>query len=52
MQNSDALVYVDDIVVTGNYSATIIHVKNYLNIVFQIKDLGNLKYFLSIVKKV
>ena len=42
------LVYVDYVVVVGNDPTTIHRVKDYLNIVFRIKDLGNLKYFLGI----
>ncbi|KAM0071898.1 putative RNA-directed DNA polymerase [Helianthus debilis subsp. tardiflorus] len=42
------LVYVDDIVVTGNNKAAIEHVKNTLRESFQIKDLGLLRYFLGI----
>ena len=42
------LVYVDDIVLTGNNHATTLHFKNYLHTCFSIKDLGFLKYFLGI----
>ncbi|KAL0373399.1 UNVERIFIED_CONTAM: Retrovirus-related Pol polyprotein from transposon TNT 1-94 [Sesamum radiatum] len=43
-----ALVYVDDIILTGNYAKKIQEVKVYLNKNFGIKDLGPLKYFLGI----
>ncbi|XP_022032722.1 uncharacterized mitochondrial protein AtMg00810-like [Helianthus annuus] len=42
------LVYVDDIVVTGNSVDKISEVKHILNETFKIKDLGVLKYFLGI----
>lgn len=42
------LVYVDDIVVTGNDKVEIEKFKKYLNSKFMIKDLGILKYFLGI----
>lgn len=42
------LVYVDDIVLTGNASTEINHVKSFLHSTFRIKDLGNLKYFLGL----
>ncbi|KAJ0495264.1 putative RNA-directed DNA polymerase [Helianthus annuus] len=42
------LVYVDDIVITGNNKAAIEHVKNSLRENFHIKDLGLLRYFLGI----
>ncbi|KAL9996132.1 putative RNA-directed DNA polymerase [Helianthus debilis subsp. tardiflorus] len=42
------LVYVDDIVVTGNCLSEINKVKNSLKTKFLIKDLGELKYFLGI----
>ncbi|KAF5799967.1 putative RNA-directed DNA polymerase [Helianthus annuus] len=42
------LVYVDDIVVTGNSVDKINQVKHVLNETFKIKDLGVLKYFLGI----
>uniref|UniRef100_A0A251UGL6 Putative reverse transcriptase, RNA-dependent DNA polymerase, Gag-polypeptide of LTR copia-type n=1 Tax=Helianthus annuus TaxID=4232 RepID=A0A251UGL6_HELAN len=42
------LVYVDDIVITGNNKAAIERVKNSLRENFHIKDLGLLRYFLGI----
>ncbi|KAJ0535497.1 putative RNA-directed DNA polymerase [Helianthus annuus] len=42
------LVYVDDIVITGNSDIEIKNVKHVLNETFKIKDLGVLKYFLGI----
>ncbi|KAJ0536362.1 putative RNA-directed DNA polymerase [Helianthus annuus] len=42
------LVYVDDIIVTGNSDAEIKRVKTLLSDNFQIKDLGILKYFLGL----
>ncbi|KAJ0858060.1 putative RNA-directed DNA polymerase [Helianthus annuus] len=42
------LVYVDDIVLTGNSVAEIERIKKVLNDTFKIKDLGILKYFLGI----
>ncbi|KAJ0483933.1 putative RNA-directed DNA polymerase [Helianthus annuus] len=42
------LVYVDDIVITGNNKAEIESVKSFLNSKFMIKDLGELKFFLGI----
>lgn len=42
------LVYVDDILVTGNAQPVIASVKSYLAQHFKIKDLGTLKYFLGI----
>lgn len=41
------LVYVDDLVITGNNIVVIQHLKQYLD-EFKIKNLGDLKYFLGI----
>ncbi|XP_014506372.1 uncharacterized protein LOC106766129 [Vigna radiata var. radiata] len=41
------LVYVDDIVLAGNSMSEITHIKALLHHQFQIKDLGELKYFLG-----
>nr|GEX50798.1 ribonuclease H-like domain-containing protein [Tanacetum cinerariifolium] len=42
------LVYVNDIIITGNNSSKIEKLKAFLNTKFMIKDLGRLKYFLGI----
>lgn len=42
------LVYVDDIVITGNNESLIESVKQFLKTQFQIKDLGLLRFFLGI----
>ncbi|KAJ0880048.1 putative RNA-directed DNA polymerase [Helianthus annuus] len=42
------LVYVDDIIVTGNSDVEIVKIKKQLSDSFQIKDFGMLKYFLGI----
>ena len=42
------IVYVDDIVLTGNDSEEMQRLKTYLAFEFEIKDLGYLKYFLGI----
>ncbi|XP_023771562.1 uncharacterized mitochondrial protein AtMg00810-like [Lactuca sativa] len=42
------LVYVDDIIITGNSNAELENVKKFLKSQFFIKDLGELKYFLGI----
>ncbi|XP_075490977.1 uncharacterized protein LOC142529351 [Primulina tabacum] len=42
------LVYVDDIVITGNHEPSISSLKEYLHPKIKIKDLGTLKYFLGI----
>lgn len=41
------IVYVDDIVLTGNNEEEINHLKNLLSKEFEIKDLGHLTYFLG-----
>ena len=40
-------IYVDDIILTGNDQHQIQQIKNYLDSVFSIKDLGKLRYFLG-----
>ncbi|KAL5570696.1 hypothetical protein UlMin_020293 [Ulmus minor] len=45
---SALLVYVDDIILTGNNLQDIEDTKNHLMRQFKLKDLGNLKYFLGI----
>ncbi|KAL9285763.1 putative RNA-directed DNA polymerase [Arabidopsis thaliana] len=42
------LVYVDDIIISGNDKVGIQDTKTFLKSVFDIKDLGELKYFLGI----
>ena len=42
------VVYVDDIIITGNDNIGIDRLKTYLQDHFQTKDLGKLKYFLGI----
>uniref|UniRef100_A0A2N9EIP0 Reverse transcriptase Ty1/copia-type domain-containing protein n=1 Tax=Fagus sylvatica TaxID=28930 RepID=A0A2N9EIP0_FAGSY len=42
------LVYVDDLIATGNDSTLCCSLKKYLDDCFHIKDLGSLKYFLGI----
>ncbi|XP_019168531.1 PREDICTED: uncharacterized protein LOC109164452 [Ipomoea nil] len=42
------VVYVDDIVITGNDTEGILSLKSFLHSQFQTKDLGPLKYFLGI----
>lgn len=42
------LLYVDDMVITGNNEIAINDLKNFLSSCFKIKDLGPLKYFLGI----
>jgi len=41
------IVYVDDIVLTTNDNEDIQRLKKYMSNEFEIKDIGNLKYFLS-----
>jgi hypothetical protein len=41
-------VYVDDIVITGDDAIEIRHLKDNLSEQFEVKDLGQLKYFLGI----
>lgn len=42
------IVYVDDIIITGNDIDTIHDIKMHLDDIFSIKDLGKLTYFLGI----
>ncbi|KAI9173831.1 hypothetical protein LWI28_007225 [Acer negundo] len=42
------LIYVDDILITGNDPVSIVETKKFLHSNFRIKELGNLKYFLGI----
>ncbi|XP_004294137.1 PREDICTED: uncharacterized mitochondrial protein AtMg00810-like [Fragaria vesca subsp. vesca] len=42
------LIYVDDILITGNDSISIAAIKKFLHSSFRLKDLGELKYFLGI----
>ena len=42
------LIYVDDILITGNDSVSISIIKKFLHSQFRLKDLGDLKYFLGI----
>ncbi|KAL5741828.1 hypothetical protein ACOSP7_028560 [Xanthoceras sorbifolium] len=42
------LIYVDDILITGNNSVSIAAIKKFLHSQFRLKDLGDLKYFLGI----
>jgi hypothetical protein len=41
-------VYVDDIIITGDDEAEILRLKKCLSRVFEVKDLGQLRYFLGI----
>ena len=42
------LLYVDDIIITGNDSSTISRIISELSIAFEFKDLGPLRYFLGL----
>ena len=42
------LIYVDDILITGNDPVSIATIKKFLHSQFHLKDLGDLKYFLGI----
>ena len=42
------LLYVDDIIITGNSTSQVDHLVTALNSVFELKDLGDLSYFLGI----
>jgi hypothetical protein len=42
------LVYVDDLIISGNDNKSIVSFKSYLSTCFHMKDLGTLKYFLGI----
>ena len=42
------VIYVDDLILTGSNSDEIMHVKKVLGAEFDMKDLGELKYFLGI----
>ncbi|MCF7184081.1 reverse transcriptase domain-containing protein, partial [Corynebacterium parakroppenstedtii] len=44
----DVLVYVDDLIISGNNSTAIASFKAYLSSCFHMKDLGVLKYFLGV----
>jgi len=44
----NVLVYVDDLIISGNDSGAIAKFKQYLSVCFHMKDLGALKYFLGI----
>jgi len=44
----DVLVYVDDLIISGNNSTAITSFKAYLSSCFHMKDLGILKYFLGV----
>ncbi|KAG8492630.1 hypothetical protein CXB51_010049 [Gossypium anomalum] len=41
------IVYVDNIILTGDYSSEIVRLKEFLGTKFELKDLENLKYFLG-----
>jgi hypothetical protein len=42
------LVYVDDIILAGDYMAEFDRIKAVLDVAFKIKNLGQLKYFLEL----
>ena len=42
------VIYVDDLIVTGSSKDEIVHVKKVLGAEFDMKDLGEPKYFLAI----
>lgn len=44
----NVLIYVDDLIISGNDSSAIVRFKKYLGECFHMKDLGTLKYFLGI----
>lgn len=43
-----SLVYVDDLVITGNYNQFLAHVVNKLGDQYSLKDIGSLHYFLGV----
>jgi len=43
----NVLVYVDDLIISGNDHEAIVKFKTYLSQYFHMKDLGTLKYFLG-----
>ncbi|CAL8993656.1 unnamed protein product [Prunus brigantina] len=45
---TSVLIYVDDMIITGNDDKAIHDLKKFLHTSFRIKDLGNLKYFLGV----
>jgi len=42
------IIYVDDLIITGNSDADIFDLKKFLKQKFEMKDLGELRYFLDI----
>ena len=42
------LVYVDDLIITGDHEAEILQTKMNLSVRFQMKELGELKHFLGL----
>lgn len=42
------LLYIDDIIITGNGTSFIAHIVSRLGVAFDLKDLGPLKYFLGL----